>query len=143
MSELRTTAALASALRPAVARLARRLRQMRSADNALGPGHLQAMGWLFREGPMLIGELAAREKVRPPSMTRTVDVLESAGMAQRRNSEHDRRQCVVALTEAGQALVQADRQRRDAWLAQRLAELTPAEREVLRQAIPILEKVNH
>jgi len=126
-----------------VFRLSRRLRQMRSSDHNLGQGHLQAMGALFRDGPMLIGELASREKVRPPSMTRIVDVLEDAGMAVRRISENDRRQCVVSLTEAGHALVLADRQRRDAWLAQRIAELTPAEREVLRQAIPILEKVNH
>ena len=33
--------------------------------------------------------------------------------------------------------------RRDQWLAGRLAELEPAERDVLRHAVSILEKVNH
>ncbi|MDN5725129.1 MAG: hypothetical protein L0G99_04235 [Propionibacteriales bacterium] len=50
---------------------------------------------------------------------------------------------MVSLTESGRAVVLADRRRRDAWLALRLAELTAQEREVLRQAVPILEKVNH
>jgi len=37
----------------------------------------------------------------------------------------------------------ADRRRRDAWLAQRVADVTPEERDILRRAIPVLEKVNH
>lgn len=143
MDQLRSNAGLASALRPAVLRLARRLRQMRSHDLDLGTGQLQAMGCLFRRGPIPIGELATIEKVKPPLMTRTVNALEELGLVVRETSESDRRHCVVRLTEAGRDVVLADRRRRDAWLAQRVAELTPAERDVLRRAIPILEKVNH
>lgn len=143
VDQLRSNAGLASALRPAILRLARRLRQMRAHDHDLGTGQLQAMGALFRQGPMPIGELAALEKVRPPSMTRTVNALEEQGLAVREDSEADRRHCVVRLTDAGRELVLADRRRRDAWLAKRVAELTPEEREVLRRAIPVLEKVNH
>ncbi|HIT76889.1 MAG TPA: MarR family transcriptional regulator [Candidatus Avipropionibacterium avicola] len=132
---------MASALRPAVLRLARRLRQMRAHDFDLGTGQLQAMGCLFRNGPMSIGELAQREQVRPPSMTRTVDSLEELGLATRQTSEEDRRRAMVELTDTGRDLVVKDRQRRDAWLTQRVADLTPQERAVLREAIPILEKV--
>lgn len=143
VDQLRTNAGLASALRPAVLRLARRLRQMRAHDHDLGAGQLQAMGVLFRHGSIPIGELAAVEKVRPPSMTRTVNALEELGLVTRETSETDRRHCVVQLTDAGRDLVLADRRRRDAWLAKRVAELTPEERDLLRRAIPVLEKVNH
>lgn len=132
---------MASALRPTILRLARRLRQMRAHDFDLGTGQLQAMGCLFRNGPMAIGELAQREKVKPPSMTRTVDSLEDLGLATREASDVDRRRSMVALTATGRALVIKDRQRRDAWLTQRVAALTPQERDILRQAIPLLEKV--
>ncbi|MGD7704843.1 MarR family winged helix-turn-helix transcriptional regulator [Microlunatus sp. Y2014] len=143
MTDLRTDAALASALRPVVLRLARRLRQMRSDDHGLSPSQLQPLGWLYREGPMVIGELAAREHIRPPSMTRTVNALEAAGLVSREVQPTDRRQCMVSLTEAGHEMVTADRRRRDAWLAKRMAELSAEERAILRKAVPILEKVNH
>lgn len=116
---------------------------MRSHDHDLGAGQLQAMGCLFRGGAIPIGELAAMEKVKPPSMTRTVNALEELGLVVRETSETDRRHCVVRLTDAGRDVVVADRRRRDAWLAQRVAELTPEERDILRRAIPVLEKVNH
>ena len=132
---------MASALRPTILRLARRPRQRRAPDADRGTGQLQAMGCLFRNGPMAIGELAQREKVKPPSMTRTVDSLEDLGLATREASDVDRRRSMVALTATGRALVIKDRQRRDAWLTQRVAALTPQERDILRQAIPLLEKV--
>lgn len=143
MPELRTTAGLASALRPTVMRLARRLRQMRDDNLELGSNQLSAMGQLFNEGPMRMGELAAREKVQPPSMTRIVNELERQGYARREPDPHDRRQQSVSLTDTGRAVVLANRKRRDSWLAVRLSELDPAERDVLRQAVRILEKVNH
>lgn len=142
-SELRTTPRLASALRPSVLRLARRLRQMRDDSVELGSNQLSTMGTLFNHGDLLMGELAEAEKVRPPSMTRIVNGLEELGYVQRAAGPHDRRQCLVSLTAAGREMVLANRRRRDSWLAVRLAELTPEEREVLARAVPILEKVNH
>lgn len=141
--ELRTTAGLAGALRPTVMRLARRLRQMRDDSLELESNQLSAMGTLLNSGPLRMGELAERERVRPPSMTRIVDDLERQGYAVRAVDPHDRRQWRVTITAAGRDVVLSNRRRRDSWLAVRLAELEPSEREVLRQAVRILEKVNH
>src|SRR5690606_38959285 len=88
-----------------------------------------------------VGELAAYERVRPPSMTRTVSGLEELGLVVREPHSVDRRLAVVRITEAGLARTEADRKRRNAWLTHRLRELTPAERENLLEALPVLEKL--
>jgi len=131
---------LASELRLGVMRLARRLRLERS-DDAMSLNQLAVMGTLERHGRLTVGQLAAHEKVRPPSMTRTVACLQESGHVQRSPHETDGRQVVVELTEVGRARVLADRRRRDAWMAQRLKELTKAERDVLRAAAPILDRL--
>ncbi len=116
---------------------------MRDDSVELGSNQLSTMGTLFNHGDLLMGELAESEKVRPPSMTRIVNGLEELGYVQRSAGPNDRRQCLVSLTGSGREMVLANRRRRDSWLAVRLAELTPAERDVLARAVPILEKVNH
>src|SRR5512144_584324 len=136
-------AGLAAALRIAVARLTRRLRSERDPRNELSIGQISVLGALHRNGACSIGELAAQERVQPPSMTRTVNCLEEAGYVVRRGHETDRRQVVIELADKGRETLEADRRRRDAWLARRLAELTPEERSVLRQAAPILERLAH
>lgn len=123
-------------------RLARRLRQMQDESLELNPNQLSAMGVLLNSGDQLMGELAALEKVRPPSMTRIVNSLEVRGYVARRPDPRDHRQCLVALTQAGRQVLLANRRRRDEWLAVRLAGLDPAEREALRRAIPVLERLN-
>lgn len=133
--------ALAPALRVAVMRLRRRLASERDPHNVLSLSAMAVLGGLFKEGEMTLGQLADREKVQPPSMTRTVNCLEDGGYVTRRGSETDKRVVLVAITDLGRATVKADRARRDAWLSQRLAELSSAERETLRQAAPILEKL--
>jgi DNA-binding MarR family transcriptional regulator len=138
----RTDSGLASALRVSVARLTRRLRSERHPENELLPvGQLSVLGVLFRNGESTVGELAGFERVQPPSMTRTVNCLEEGGYVVRRPHETDRRQVLVALSDKGLATLNADRRRRDAWLAQRLRELTPEERAVLRQAAPLIERL--
>lgn len=132
---------LAGELRPAVFRLARHLRQARADAEELTPSQLSAMGSLAREGELQIGELAAFEQVRAPSMTRLVDHLEGRGLVRRAPSPTDRRACVVGLTERGTELLEANRHSRNEWLAVRLVRLTAAERQTLRAAIPILLKV--
>jgi DNA-binding MarR family transcriptional regulator len=139
----RTDAGLASELRLSVMRLRRRLANERHPDNPLSMGAMAVLGCLFRNGDLTVGELAALERVQPPSMTRTVNALESRGYVSRRAHETDGRQVVVALSEQGRTTLLADRARRDAWLARRLRDLTPEERDLLRRAAPVLERLAH
>jgi DNA-binding MarR family transcriptional regulator len=140
-SAARTDTGLASELRFSVARLSRRLRAERDPRNPLSVASLSALGILFREGECTVGVLAAHERVQPPSMTRTVNCLVDDGYAVRRPHESDGRQVLVDITEKGREILLADRRRRDAWLAQRLRELTPAERALLREAAPLIQKL--
>jgi len=137
----RTDAGLASELRISVMRLRRRLANERHPDNKLSMNAMAVLGELYRTGDLTVGELAAHERVRPPSMTRTVTCLEEGGYVTRRSHETDRRQVLVSLSESGRTTLLADRRRRDEWLAQLLRGLTPDERAVLRQAAPILERL--
>jgi DNA-binding MarR family transcriptional regulator len=123
-------------------RLARRLRQMQDDSLDLNPNQLSAMAVLLNSGDQLMGELAVLERVRPPSMTRVVNSLEARGYVARRPDPRDHRQCLVTLTDSGRQVLLANRRRRDEWLAVRIAGLDPAERDVLRRAIRVLEKVN-
>ncbi|WP_245916415.1 MarR family winged helix-turn-helix transcriptional regulator [Nocardioides gansuensis] len=136
-----TDAGLASELRVGVMRLRRRLALERHPDNELSIGAMAVLGLLMRYGDQSIGELARAERVQPPSMTRTVTCLEEGGYVVRRPHETDGRQVVVSLSDKGRKVVLADRRRRDAWLTRRLAALTPDEREVLRAAAPILDRL--
>ena len=123
-------------------RLARRLRQLRDDSHELGSNQLSAMSVLLNQGDLTMGELAAEELMQPPSMTRIVNGLEQRGYVARRPDPRDGRQCLVTLTRAGREVILANRRRRDEWLTRRIAQLDPAEREVLREALPILAKVN-
>jgi DNA-binding MarR family transcriptional regulator len=137
----RTDAGLASELRLSVMRLRRRLAIERDPDNELSMNSMAVLGVLYRNGELSLGELAAHERVQPPSMTRTVKCLEEDGYVVRRSHETDGRQVLVSLTDKGRTTLLADRRRRDEWLATRLRELSPDERAVLRQAAPILERL--
>ena len=140
----KTDAGLASELRLSVMRLRRRLANERHPDNELSLNQMAVLGCLFRNGGALtVGELAAAERVQPPSMTRTVNCLEESGDVVRRPHETDGRQVVVELSDTGRARLLADRDRRTAWLTQRLHELTPEERAILRKAAPLLEHLAH
>lgn len=123
-------------------RLSRRLRSQRAAElGALPASQVAALATLERHGRLALHELAEREKVRPPSMTRTVSQLERHGLVERTPHPTDKRQALFAPTPQGRALIKEDRKRRDAWLARQLKELSPAEREKLREALPVLEKL--
>jgi DNA-binding MarR family transcriptional regulator len=143
--QTRSDAGLATALRISVSRLARRMRAQRLAS-ALEPGlsdtQLAALAALERHGAMTPGELADHEKVQPPSMTRVITALEERSLVMRAPHLTDRRQVVLTATDLGKEVVQQTRRLREAWLAQRLRELTPQERALLRQAAPILEKLS-
>src|SRR3954451_18676551 len=137
----RGDAALASALRVSLARLTRRLRTQ-AAGHTLTPTQLATLSSVERNGAMTPGELAEHEKVQPPSMTRVIAQLEDKGLLTRSPHPTDRRQVILSLTEAGDKLFKEERRRKEAWLAQRLGELTSEERAILRQAAPILERLS-
>ena len=137
----RTDSGLASELRMSVMRLRRRLAIERDPENELSMNAMAVLGALYRNGEITLGELAAHERVQPPSMTRIVNCLEDGGYVARRPHDTDRRQVVVVLSELGRDTVLADRARRDAWLARKLQDLTAEERAVLRKAAPILEQL--
>lgn len=132
---------LVAALRVGLMRLARRLRLERSGTD-LTLTQLSALGTLHREGDLSIGELAGVEKVKPPSMTRTINCLEDAGLVTRTAHESDGRQVVVSLTDEARAVLDADRRRRDAWLAVHLADLDAADVELLRRVAPLLDRMS-
>ena len=138
----RTDAGLASELRVSVMRLRRRLANERDPDNDLSIATMAVLGSLYRHGDLTVGELAGLERVQPPSMTRKVNNLEEGGYVARRAHETDGRVVVVSLTELGRSRVLADRKRRDEWLARQLRELTPQERDVLRTAAPIIQRLS-
>jgi DNA-binding MarR family transcriptional regulator len=132
--------ALASALRLSVVRLNRRLRAQR-ADTSVTLTQLAALSTLKTHGALTPGELAAHEKVQPPSMTRVLARLEEHGLVSRRPHPTDGRQSVVELTTAGRELLAQEVRMREAWLARRLAELSAEEREVLRAASAVIDKL--
>src|ERR1700742_4312671 len=118
---------LASRLRLAVVRLNRRLRSQRTSST-VSLTQLAAMSTLFKCGPLTPGELAAKEGVQPPSMTRVIAALEEFGVVTRRPHPTDGRQAIVALTDEGRAFHDAEVSAREAWLDRRLAELDDDER---------------
>ena len=138
---VRTDSGLSSALRMSVMRLARRLRAERDPSHDLSLNQLSVLGVLYRQGALTVGELAALERVQPPSMTRTVNCLADIGLVERQRNAADGRQVVVALADAGRHIVTEDRARRDAWLVRRLRALSAEERDALRAAAPILERL--
>jgi DNA-binding MarR family transcriptional regulator len=134
------TAALAHDLRLAVMRLSRRLRTQR-VDTTVTLTHLAALSTLRRHGPMSPGELAAHERVQPPSMTRVVVALEGMGLVSRTPHPTDGRQVVIALTDAARQLLADEARAREAWLTGQLQQLTPAERDVLLRAAAIMDEL--
>ena len=134
------TAALAHDLRLAVMRFSRRLRNQR-VDSSVTLTHLAALSTLKRNGPMSPGELAAQERVQPPSMTRVVVALEGMGLVTRTPHPTDGRQVIIGLTPAAEELLTEEARAREAWLSGRLQELTAEERAVLREAAEIMEKL--
>ncbi len=137
----RTDTGLAAELRQSVMRLRRRLTNERDPSNELSIASMCVLGQLYRLGDLTVGELAAHERVQPPSMTRHVNSLESDGYVERRSHETDGRVVLVHLTAQGRDQLIADRRRRDEWLSRRLRDLSAEERDVLRAAAPLLQRL--
>lgn len=108
----------------------------------LSDTQLAALAALEKHTAMTPGELADHEKVQPPSITRVIASLEERGLIRRMQHPSDRRQVVLTVTDQGRDFVRQVRQLREAWLARRLEDLTPAELAVLKDVVPILEKLS-
>jgi DNA-binding MarR family transcriptional regulator len=135
-----TAAELAAVLRVSLLRLTRTIRNQR-VDESVTLTLLAALMTLEQRGPMSPGELAAHERVQPPSMTKVLAKLEEKGLVLRTPHPTDRRQVVVAVTDAARVLLASERRERHAWLASRLAMITPEERELLARTTPLLDKL--
>jgi DNA-binding MarR family transcriptional regulator len=131
---------LANRLRLAVVRLNRRLRAQRK-DSTATLTQMSALSALGKAGSLTPGELAAKERVQPPSMTRVIAALEEAGLASRAPHPSDGRQAIVSITDAGRAYLAAEAAARERWLDLRLAELTDDERALLARAVELIDRM--
>jgi DNA-binding MarR family transcriptional regulator len=127
-------------LRESIYRVTRRLRQTRPMGE-LTIAQISALQSLEAAGALTPRELSDIERVQPPTMTRIVGRLEERALIQRTPHPSDGRQVILAPSPAGRRLLEEYRRARDEWLAQRLATLTPEERDTLQRAAEILTRV--
>jgi DNA-binding MarR family transcriptional regulator len=132
--------AAADRLHSAAIHLLRRLRRQDDRTGISGP-RLSALSVLVFGGARTLGELAAAEQVRPPTMTRLVTALEERGLAVREPDPGDGRLTRVRATPAGESLLLAGRARRVGVLARAIAALPASERRALASATDILERL--
>jgi DNA-binding MarR family transcriptional regulator len=118
------------------------LRHVRREDPATGvpPAQLSALSVLVFGGPRTLGQLAAAEQVRPPTMTRIVQALEDEGLVRRRRDREDGRVHHLEATAKGRRVMQAARERRIATLAALFDRLSPPEAAHVREAAELVEK---
>lgn len=128
---------LAARLRLSTARLARLLRQQ--AGTGLSPSQASVLATIELHGPLTLGQLAKTEQVTPPTITRIVGRLEDDGLVRRTVDATDRRISRVQITAEGRRRMEHSRERRNAWLAERLAAVDSADRAQLAAVLPILE----
>ena len=119
--------------------MARRLRQEAGAE--LSPSQTAALVTIERHGPLTPSELADRERVQRPTVTRVLARLEEAGLVDRAADPADRRSSLVTISPAGSALLREARGRKDAYLARRLEALDPEDRATLDRAAAVLERM--
>lgn len=124
---------LADSLRAPLLRVSRRLRQeaQRAGSSALDA---LVLGQIRRRPGIGVSDLADAEQMSRPSMSSHVKRLEAAGWVDRADDANDGRRCGLQITAAGEAQLDAVRQRRNDWLAARLARLDPEARAALAAA---------
>jgi DNA-binding MarR family transcriptional regulator len=131
-------ALIARELLDVMSRLIRRLR----AEHGLSLSQGAVLRRLDRDGPQSVSDLAAAERVRPQSMAQTVADMEGAGLVGRRPDVRDRRRALVRLTLAGNDALEAERNRREGWLARAIAtELSAAQQAALPDVVVLLERL--
>jgi DNA-binding MarR family transcriptional regulator len=133
-------AAVADRLHSSAIHLLRRVRRQ-DASTGEGPARLSALSVLVFGGPMTLGELAAAEQVKPPTMSRIVTGLERSRLAERMTDAKDTRRVRIRATPRGERLLHQGRQRRIEYLARHLDGLNRHELRTLEQAVQLLEGV--
>ena len=131
--------ATAAHLRLAVTRTARRLRQEAAGD--LSPTAASALASVELHGPLTPSELAAIERVKRPTATRSLACLEQLGLVERTRDPSDGRSALLSITAAGRNRLRRLRKRKNAYLARRLRELPAADVEALDRAAELLEGI--
>jgi DNA-binding MarR family transcriptional regulator len=131
--------AVADALHSAAIHLLRRVRE--ADDEGLGPARLSALSVLVFGGPCRLTDLARAEQVQPPTMTKIVSGLESAGLARRAADPDDARAIRIAATARGKRLLVEGRRRRVARLAEGMGTLLPEELGVVAHAAALMERI--
>jgi DNA-binding MarR family transcriptional regulator len=124
-------------LRLAIGRIGRRMRSYGGVGPT--PSQVSALATLEKHGPLRIGDLAWREGVTAPTMTRVVAALEQQGHLERTADPDDGRSSLVGLGDSGRALLEDLTRDRTAYLASQLASLTEDQRRLLEAALPVLE----
>lgn len=130
---------LASRLRLAVTRLARKLRK--EAEPGITPTMLAALSSVEQAERLTMRDLCAAEQVQPPTMTRVVAAMVEAGLVAREPDPEDGRVVWVRLTPQGRKLLARSRRRKEAYLVEELRGLGPRELDVLEEAAGILERL--
>jgi DNA-binding MarR family transcriptional regulator len=132
----------ASQLRMSIVRTARSLRQDAAAETGgLTPTSTATLASIDRFGPLTPSELAEIERVKRPSMTRTLACLEREGLVERTADPADGRSFLVAINDAGRERMARLRRRKSAYLARRLRKLDPEEVEILARAAELLDRM--
>ena len=131
---------LAIDLRTAVMRTSRRLR-IEATGDVITPGQYTVLAHL-NVAPQSLRELADREHVQAPSMTRIVNALTEQGFVSRQANPADGRQVQISITEQGRDVLAEARSQRTAWLAQRVAGLSEEDRLVLSRAARIMQEMS-
>jgi len=128
----------ADALRLAITRTARRLRQ--EAGGGLSPTLTATLASIERHRTLTPGELARIEGVQRPTMTRAVARLVEAGLVERREDPQDRRSTLLSISKDGHQYLAEHRSRKSAWLANLIEEMPEADAETLARAARILSE---
>ena len=132
----------AAHLRTAIVRTARRLRQEAAAETAgLTPTSVAALATIERHGPLTPSEIAEIERVKRPTITRTLGCLEGEGLIDRAADPADGRSALVSVNAAGRDRLRRLRSRKNAYLARRMRDLSAEEVETLERAAEILERM--
>jgi DNA-binding MarR family transcriptional regulator len=132
----------AARLRMAIVRTARRLRQEAASEaSGLTPTSTAALATIERHGPLTPSEVAEIERVKRPTVTRTLGSLEREGLVERTADPADGRSTLVSINAAGRERLRRLRGRKNAYLARRMRGLSPEEVETLERAAEILERM--
>lgn len=140
VSELKDTRAVANELRPVLLRLGRQLRREIHSLGVSG-GQVSLLAAIKSAPGITASALAERERVSAAAISNHLARLESAGLIERTRGGGDRRRVGLSLSAAGEKVLRSVRQRRTAWLAQRLDRLTETEREAIEAAIEPLARL--